>query len=56
MDRASNLVGDKPAHLAVERLSWGPSPRKAIARHLDFTVEPGELPVGSAPIAPTRTV
>lgn len=43
MELARHLVGDRPARLAVEGLSWGPSSRLQIVHDLDLVVEPGEM-------------
>lgn len=43
MELARHLVGNRPAHLAIESLSWGPSPRLQIVHDLDVVVEPGEM-------------
>ena len=42
MELARRLVGGRPAGLAVEALSWGPS-RTGIIEDLSFRVEPGEM-------------
>jgi iron complex transport system ATP-binding protein len=43
MELARNLVGDRPARLAVAGLSWGPDGRREIISGVDFAVEPGEM-------------
>lgn len=43
MGLASTLVGDRPARLSAEGVSWGPNPRHAIIHELSFSVEPGEM-------------
>lgn len=43
MEFAQHLVGDNPARLDVEDMSWGPSARQQIVRHLNFSVAPGEM-------------
>lgn len=43
MDLARRLVGDNPARLTVDTLSWGPKGHQPIIADLDFEVEPGAM-------------
>ena len=43
MELARRLVGSRPARLAAEGLSWGPSGRPPIIENLSFAVEAGEM-------------
>ncbi|WP_224702411.1 ABC transporter ATP-binding protein [Devosia aquimaris] len=43
MDLARRLVGDNPARLTVDRLSWGPRGHQPIIADLNFVVEPGAM-------------
>lgn len=43
MERARHLVGDNPARLTVDSVSWGPTSRRPIVSGIGFAVEPGEM-------------
>ena len=43
MELAKRLLGDRPAGLAVDGLSWGPSRNHDIISDLSFDVQPGEM-------------
>lgn len=43
MELARRLIGSRPARLAIEGLSWGPSGHQPIIADLAFQVEPGEM-------------